>query len=479
MNTTIPGALADHLTTEPPLDLDTRAALDSARRGRGRTLVFEPRSMTALHVISRRAEQLLADAYATEPQKRAARTWLKRAGHAPQIITVRFDSTATAYDASQCSADLRSGDVLVVEDEQAVAFIYDAWPVAVTAAHGEFHGDGTAPTVEGRLAASHRAAIDAAHAIGAPLAREEYQQDAEQAVAEAAAADAPEATPTVEAALAAALRCTLHGDQCDHDPRRRHSYRATATEQAAARTAHLLGEARATTPTICPEFAALDPDDLIADEWRTAAQLVTEAEATDGTWRGAWIGEQQADDALFALDLDAEQGALFDDRATSPAAVEVEVEGVDRAAVDAHLAATYPALFAPEQPRPLELEPAFMWAVTHRVVIRGEWVDLIMCGLGRREADDRAGALRYTGSRAVEVVLCEHGPHAHRDARLAARCEGCGYAIPRGEQWHDACRPRPRRTPLERARAAAVRDAEFDRALEASRRAALDPECPF
>lgn len=84
MRVTIPGALADHLTDEPPLDLDTRAALDSAHRGRGRTLVFEPRSMTALHVISRRAEQLLADADATEPQKRAARTWLKRAGHAPQ-----------------------------------------------------------------------------------------------------------------------------------------------------------------------------------------------------------------------------------------------------------------------------------------------------------------------------------------------------------------------------------------------------------
>ncbi|MEV7413075.1 DUF6884 domain-containing protein, partial [Streptomyces althioticus] len=49
----------------------------------------------------------------------------------------------------------------------------------------------------------HRAAIDAAHAIGAPLARAEDQADAEQAVAEAAADNAPEATPTVEQALAA------------------------------------------------------------------------------------------------------------------------------------------------------------------------------------------------------------------------------------------------------------------------------------
>lgn len=50
-----------------------------------------------------------------------------------------------------------------------------------------------------------------------------------------------------------------------------------------------------------------------------AAALVTEAEATDGTWRGAWIGEQADDDALFAIERPADQGALFDDRATAPA----------------------------------------------------------------------------------------------------------------------------------------------------------------
>ncbi|MEU8950913.1 DUF6884 domain-containing protein [Streptomyces sp. NPDC048489] len=42
-----------------------------------------------------------------------------------------------------------------------------------------------------------------------------------------------------------------------------------------------------------------------------AAQLVTEAEATDGTWRGAWIGEQPTGDLLFTLDPGTEQGALF------------------------------------------------------------------------------------------------------------------------------------------------------------------------
>ncbi|MET7811768.1 hypothetical protein ABZT26_13020 [Streptomyces sp. NPDC005395] len=345
MATVTPGALADHLTDEPPFDLDTRATLDAARRGRGRTLVIEPKNITPLHVISRRAEYLLGDAYATRAQKDAARTWLKRAGHAPQIITVRYASTEEAYNASQCCAEIRNGDVLVVEAEAAVAFLYDAWPVAVTAAHGEFHGDGTAPTVEAARRASVRTAVDAAYAIGAPLARAEDQADAEQALAEAAAADAPEANPTVEQALDAVeaeaaaqfeqaahaadaveqvetvadavalydayiataeaavepVRCTLHGDQCDHDPRTPHHFADLHIGPPVARTA----------PTICPEFVTLGPDDLIADEWRTAAALVTEAEATEGTWRGAWIGEHQAGEALFDLDQDVEQGALF------------------------------------------------------------------------------------------------------------------------------------------------------------------------
>jgi hypothetical protein len=42
-----------------------------------------------------------------------------------------------------------------------------------------------------------------------------------------------------------------------------------------------------------------------------AVQIVTEAEATEGTWQGAWIGEQPAGEALFDLDQNVEQGALF------------------------------------------------------------------------------------------------------------------------------------------------------------------------
>ncbi|ALM38218.1 hypothetical protein [Streptomyces sp. FR-008] len=381
MDTVIPGALADHLTTEPPLDLDTRAALDSARRGRGRTLVFEPRNITPLHVISRRAEALLGDAYATDAQKRAARKWLAAAGRAPQIITVRYASTEEAYDASQCSADVRNGDVLVVEAEQAVAFLYDAWPVAVTTAHGEFHGDGTAPTVEAARGASVRAAVDAAYAIGAPLARAVDQADAEQALAEAAAADAPEANPAVEQALAEAtldtLADTVACPQCNapagarcttragKPARETHGRRFEAVEQAAGITAHraaarreaearggwVVTHDRAAEAALLTTYAArlaearldrvvADADDQFARVARAvdavehaeqveadvatvedaealyAVRLVSEAEATEGTWRGAWIGEHQADDVLFVVDQAAEQGALFDTRAT-------------------------------------------------------------------------------------------------------------------------------------------------------------------
>jgi hypothetical protein len=42
-----------------------------------------------------------------------------------------------------------------------------------------------------------------------------------------------------------------------------------------------------------------------------AAQLVTEADATDGTWRGEWIGERTTTTAPTLFDLTTEQGALF------------------------------------------------------------------------------------------------------------------------------------------------------------------------
>ncbi|MEK9521443.1 hypothetical protein MIU24_18915 [Streptomyces venezuelae] len=58
---------------------------------------------------------------------------------------------------------------------------------------------------------------------------------------------------------------------------------------------------------------------LVDDELRHAAALVTEAEATEGTWRGEWIGDTPADETLFVAAPAVEQGALFDGRATATA----------------------------------------------------------------------------------------------------------------------------------------------------------------
>ncbi|REE61464.1 hypothetical protein BX257_4043 [Streptomyces sp. 3212.3] len=69
----------------------------------------------------------------------------------------RFDDTREAYDASQCRDDIHDGDVLVVASEGVVGLLDQAWPVAFTEAHGEFHGPlGVAPREykDGRYAAS-------------------------------------------------------------------------------------------------------------------------------------------------------------------------------------------------------------------------------------------------------------------------------------------------------------------------------------
>lgn len=63
-----------------------------------------------------------------------------------------FDSTGEAYDASQTDyyrfagdgglhrIEVHDGDLLVVPSEGVYGFLYQAWPVAVSSKHGEFHG---------------------------------------------------------------------------------------------------------------------------------------------------------------------------------------------------------------------------------------------------------------------------------------------------------------------------------------------------
>ncbi|MEV0444777.1 hypothetical protein AB0I84_04750 [Streptomyces spectabilis] len=84
MATVIPGALAAHLIGQTITDADTVAALDGARRGRGRTLVIEPTSTRVLHVISAYAEAILGiRKQHTAAEVRAARLWIQRVGHSP------------------------------------------------------------------------------------------------------------------------------------------------------------------------------------------------------------------------------------------------------------------------------------------------------------------------------------------------------------------------------------------------------------
>lgn len=80
-----------------------------------------------------------------------------------------FDSSGEAYDASQCSDDISDGDVLAVPAEGVVGFLFEAWPVAVTSAVGEFHA---ARDLAGMISDPHRrrsydkaAALARSHAL--------------------------------------------------------------------------------------------------------------------------------------------------------------------------------------------------------------------------------------------------------------------------------------------------------------------------
>lgn len=50
----------------------------------------------------------------------------------------KFDSTEEAYDATQCSADVSVGDILIIESEQVVG-LADVWPIAVSLHNGQLH----------------------------------------------------------------------------------------------------------------------------------------------------------------------------------------------------------------------------------------------------------------------------------------------------------------------------------------------------
>ncbi|WP_424862118.1 hypothetical protein [Streptomyces sp. MMS24-I29] len=76
----------------------------------------------------------------------------------------------------------------------------------------------------------------------------------------------------------------------------------TTAETRAART--WLDRAGRTTTTLAADLAA-------AEEEARYATPATEAEATEGTWRGEWIGGHATAAAPALFPLDREQGALF------------------------------------------------------------------------------------------------------------------------------------------------------------------------
>ncbi|MFD6873262.1 MULTISPECIES: hypothetical protein [unclassified Streptomyces] len=154
-----------------------------------------------------------------------------------------------------------------------------------------------------------------------------------------------------------------------------------------------------------------------------ATALVTEADADAGTWRGEWIGEQQAADVLFAIEGPVEQGALFGEAAHA------------------------------EQPEKLVVRARFAPAAVERVKAkaaadRAAW---------RSEMDARraAEAARYgtpeqaPARRVVEGVIVEHAgttegstpSHAAHPNVRAAREALSGLAVATLTDRHDVSAP--------------------------------------
>ncbi|MFE5895908.1 hypothetical protein ACFQ67_00510 [Streptomyces sp. NPDC056488] len=112
--------------------------------------------------------------------------------------------------------------------------------------------------------------------------------------------------------LPAALRCATHGAACDQDPKAAHSFRAVAPDDERLDPAveQFKVTARVVDAVEYAEQVEASVDTVVEAEALYAARLVTEAEATAGTWRGAWIGRTDPGVTLFDLDP-AGQGALF------------------------------------------------------------------------------------------------------------------------------------------------------------------------
>lgn len=155
-----------------------------------------------------------------------------------------------------------------------------------------------------------------------------------------------------------------------------------------------------------------------------AAALVTEADADAGTWRGEWIGKQQAD-TLFAVEQTGEQGALFSE--------DVPAEQPDKLIVRARF-------------QPAAVERVKAKAAADRAAWRAE--------MDARKAAERARfgtPEQAPARRVVEGVIVEHAGtsegstprHAAHPNVRAAREALAGLAVARLTDHHDVSAPTP------------------------------------
>ncbi|NML50557.1 hypothetical protein HHL19_12890 [Streptomyces sp. R302] len=354
MDVTIPGALADHLsradlTTGPvakhPAAADLRIALDNARRGRGRTLAIPAHGTAVLHLISAFAEAILENRKLhTLSEVRAARLWIQRAGHTPTPAPQAAERPhrGNLADTVSCPAcRVGVGAPCITRAGKPAREIHSRRIEALETAAGitQYRAEqqrangglsyGINHAVESELFAAYAARINARvqapavirdepsnwwtitdPASGEEVARvygETYQDMTPRAEA------LPEVRAVIRKHRGFSRRRLLMSELTPAQLDEQHAQEqpptpaptpAGETENASrARAAQRLRDALSGTP------AAFEPETVEDVEARHAAELVTEAEATAGTWRGQWIGEHP--DALFPARPDREQGSLF------------------------------------------------------------------------------------------------------------------------------------------------------------------------
>ncbi|MET9468503.1 hypothetical protein ABZY44_27690 [Streptomyces sp. NPDC006544] len=196
-----------------------------------------------------------------------------------------------------------------------------------------------------------------------------------------------------------------------------------AVEAIAEEAAAFDTVARAVDAVEHAEEAAAAVDTVEEAEALYAAALVTEADADAGTWRGEWIGEQQAADTLFAVEGPVEQGALF--REAEPA------EQPDKLIVRARFA-------------PAAVERVKAKAAADRAAWRAEMDARKAAEAARYGAPEQAPARRV-----VEGVIVRHAGategstprNAMHPRVIATRAALSGLAVARLTDHHDVSAP--------------------------------------